>query len=653
MQTRIDEARAQAEEARRSRDQASSDLEAAEYELRSSQQHLQQLQREQRTAENYTRIFGTREEMVAQGENYESPIGGMFSRAYDRFRAAEEARAEERTLREVLASEAAAGGEDEARFIAQLERRERDVWGVPSSTEPLNPPTLPVARRDVIRSTERDSESDTPPHLIATDDETMLQEYYAMIRLEDRRQHSATDDRHTPNDEPTSFDNTPFAELPGAGDDFPHNMLNAIRTARQRELADLDTTDPHENEPLSEGVINEAPVEEFSREQWWHEDANHIIRALTTNDELRSELGLMPQEASVLLSYFINDVVSEADRMTIDGLLRNPTAIWGGRLPAEWLQRRRAQVIEPSLVGQLLFSDVDPDSGTRDWNEHYNYYLTFEVLAQSFQMSAEVRRSAADITPPERLQMLYRLQAGQRAEGDIEVLNSIYRVPDSYLLAMSTYQRTLSQGNDANEHHSQLRTNMDATRRLMARDGNHSRSELEARRQETASAFALAAGRQAMQTGSENLIQQMTVRDGHEHYEGTRAAMRRLRTDSFRSRPARIYRQLTLSDYLNEGSSDSESESEATAEPQGLDATDSGRPEPKEDEDLKVQMECKVCYTQLAEVACLPCGHLVMCRWCSEQHSPCLQHDRTRPRRAAACPVCRKGIRQKVRVFRA
>jgi hypothetical protein len=67
---------------------------------------------------------------------------------------------------------------------------------------------------------------------------------------------------------------------------------------------------------------------------------------------------------------------------------------------------------------------------------------------------------------------------------------------------------------------------------------------------------------------------------------------------------------------------------------------------------LKVQMECKICYTQLAEVACLPCGHLVMCRWCSEQHSPTLQQDRTRPRRAAACPVCRRGVRQKVRVYR-
>jgi hypothetical protein len=85
----------------------------------------------------------------------------------------------------------------------------------------------------------------------------------------------------------------------------------------------------------------------------------------------------------------------------------------------------------------------------------------------------------------------------------------------------------------------------------------------------------------------------------------------------------------------------------------GLDAEDSGRPEPKEDADMTLKLDCKICYTQTADTACLPCGHLVMCQWCSAQHSPVMQHDRTRPRKPANCPVCRKKIKQKVRIYRA
>ena len=98
----------------------------------------------------------------------------------------------------------------------------------------------------------------------------------------------------------------------------------------------------------------------------------------------------------------------------------------------------------------------------------------------------------------------------------------------------------------------------------------------------------------------------------------------------------------------SDGSAD-EDEEGAT---QGLDIADTGRPDPKEDDEMVLKLDCKVCYTQTADTACLPCGHLVMCQWCSEQHSPALHHDRTRPRVPANCPVCRKRIKQKVRIYR-
>ena len=80
--------------------------------------------------------------------------------------------------------------------------------------------------------------------------------------------------------------------------------------------------------------------------------------------------------------------------------------------------------------------------------------------------------------------------------------------------------------------------------------------------------------------------------------------------------------------------------------PRGLDV-DSTRPEPRSEDQLTVKLDCKVCYTQVADTIFLPCGHLVMCRWCSEQHCPPMKHDHTRPRRPTTCPVCRKQVKQK------
>jgi hypothetical protein len=244
-----------------------------------------------------------------------------------------------------------------------------------------------------------------------------------------------------------------------------------------------------------------------------------------------------------------------------------------------------------------------------------------EVMAEVFQMSAEVRRKSG-LTAQEQLDMMNRLQGGERRAEDRAILASMLLEEATVQLAVDTHRQ------QPNPREIAQQTQLNAQRREGARDGDFSRQGLNAQRRET-SAFALAAGRLAMQRG---LIEQ-----GHNRY-GRLFDSRR----SNRPRPR---------DHLATWSSESSAEEED--QEQGLDARDSGRPEPKTEEEMEVKLECRICYSQIADVACLPCGHLVMCKWCSEQHSPTMQHDRTRPRRAAGCPVCRKGIRQKVRVFRA
>jgi hypothetical protein len=364
VQQRFDEAQRQLVQAQRFRDQAAVEfqlaqashsetsdiLEGAELDLTEHREQVSQLRREQRTAENYTRLFGSREDMETQGADYESPIGGMFTRAYERFRVAEEVRQDERTLRQVLEHEQMATG--------------------------------PLFSND-----------NEEPHPAAdTVYEDRLNEYYSMLRQQDWVQNIRT---------PTANDVTRGSALPSA--DAPGPSVGS--------------------------------------------------------------------EAEVVASEQAPAPAASQQRSTLERLLRN--------------------------------------------------------------------------TPePQRSSIIARMEANGTAAAIRESDNGNY---------------------------------MDVWRRL---------------------------------------------RDAYAPFRGN----------------------------WEEESESSEDEDHVKG---GLDAEDSGRPEPKEDVDMTLKLDCKVCYTQTADTACLPCGHLVMCQWCSAQHSPVMQHDRTRPRKPANCPVCRKKIKQKVRIFRA
>jgi ribosomal protein L44E len=81
----------------------------------------------------------------------------------------------------------------------------------------------------------------------------------------------------------------------------------------------------------------------------------------------------------------------------------------------------------------------------------------------------------------------------------------------------------------------------------------------------------------------------------------------------------------------------------------GLDGDD--RPEPLTDDQMTVKLECKVCLTQKADIACIPCGHLSMCNWCADQLIPVRDGSGIPKERRAQCPVCRKGVKRRVKIF--
>jgi hypothetical protein len=83
------------------------------------------------------------------------------------------------------------------------------------------------------------------------------------------------------------------------------------------------------------------------------------------------------------------------------------------------------------------------------------------------------------------------------------------------------------------------------------------------------------------------------------------------------------------------------------AQPQTLDSQP-GRPPPKTDEEMTKVLACQVCYQQTADIALLPCGHMVMCLWCADVVIP-VKHSHV-PIRPSKCPMCRKVVKQRFRI---
>lgn len=72
------------------------------------------------------------------------------------------------------------------------------------------------------------------------------------------------------------------------------------------------------------------------------------------------------------------------------------------------------------------------------------------------------------------------------------------------------------------------------------------------------------------------------------------------------------------------------------------------RPPPKTDEEMTRTLACQVCYQQLADIAVLPCGHMVMCQWCADVVVP-VKHSHI-PIRPSKCPMCRKQVKQRFKI---
>jgi hypothetical protein len=72
------------------------------------------------------------------------------------------------------------------------------------------------------------------------------------------------------------------------------------------------------------------------------------------------------------------------------------------------------------------------------------------------------------------------------------------------------------------------------------------------------------------------------------------------------------------------------------------------RPPPLSEAEMTKNLACQVCYSQLADIAVLPCGHMVMCEWCADVVVP-VKHGYV-PAAPTKCPMCRKMIKSRVKI---
>lgn len=104
---------------------------------------------------------------------------------------------------------------------------------------------------------------------------------------------------------------------------------------------------------------------------------------------------------------------------------------------------------------------------------------------------------------------------------------------------------------------------------------------------------------------------------------------------------------------INPTSEDHVDENLRAQRPLTLDDEGDDRPPPQSEEDMTVKLVCKICLQQPADIAVLPCGHLVMCSFCAAIWVPPRSEDHTQPLRKTSCPLCRKRIKRRVRIFAA
>ena len=538
-------------------------LQRAENELYAAANTRRQLLRAYTAQEASERVFGTREEVERQGADYESPVGGMFTRAYERYRDAEEAR---RNSEQNGASDGAQQRPQEAR--ARL-------GGLLEAATSTNPPG-PSRPSFHPRQLQADS-----PHIT-----------FQATQNQNRGSPSGS-----PLDLPSGVSMPPRRSVPFSSSfQYPTSQQNPLlqdsqhgRPVRQyAQILEIPGLDNHsgQTERTTAQTLDIPGTDHphgrsarrFARlPQMYEAGRTHMSR-----DELRN---------SQMYTYRPPTATPTTNSSTGNyhsyGLFNPPTDT--AYLPTSSMPGSFNGSLDPPPSHALLdFSTIAPDAAR------------MQDVASQHQ-----RRIIRDI----RARRHERTPSTTGGPSDTNSFTSAVHDPNflTSTLALPTHRANRSE--DSASDTSDANVLMDRLRRRRVTAGSEGPWD-----------NARLLGPPASTEAQEAMIQRLR----HRRQAGLSAAI----------------------DTLLSGGDDGAGEEQG---PRGLDRDD-GRPEPKGEGEMMVNFECKICFSQLASVAVLPCGHCVMCKWCADQTVPSHKADRTRPAGVVNCPVCRKRVKQRVRL---
>ncbi|TKA60016.1 hypothetical protein B0A49_12086 [Cryomyces minteri] len=521
---RLDVLHQRVREARQAHTAAAEELEETRLDARRAGEALRRLARAQQITDGYTRFFGTREDIERQGDDYESPIGGMFTRAWERFRVAEEVRQEERNVQQPSAEE-----RREGREIA------RSTSTMRTGYNPLESWAWP--------------EFDNPD----TTARALLNEYIASLEAEQMGE----------------LDRPLF---------LPRIALSASRYLGMATGADTTTL------RVRLTSIRETLASMDSASHYWTQESGRRIAELRTR-------------------------IEEVDMNTVT----REEILEIGRL------------IEPRSDSLRLRNRISeqPIRGALEWRRS-SHHFQGRISEQPVRGTLEWRRSGPigshDIFAP-------RNEGSDFAARPYVPMASYESEPESTAANTDAIAATNGPGRNLRRIDDN-RIEEDEAAGGTWGSGHRSTNPFS----EDASWYADESARQARTfAGPVGLFDEPSGPVGPDAPSG----------------PVGLDTPFGPVDVDEVSDSDS---LDAPSGPVGLDAP--SRPAPLEESALTIALECKICYAQLADTATLPCGHMVMCSWCADQLVPCHQHDRTRPRDAVNCPICRKRIRQRFRIYR-
>ena len=559
--------------ARAQRDNAALAFQRLDSEVQAATRARRTLSRSENRHETVARVFGTPEEVERQGDNYESPVGGLFTRAYARYRAAEAAREEEITQRpgdqahinnRVQRRSQQVGRRH--RVVAEARQIDRSPGHVSPSTS-ISPLSIPQSTASTAHSRNPSGTANSYRPSVSSWSSPTLP---SLSQSANPIMHNSSQGTTTPSYTPTvpTFRPAVHAYTPP-----PTTLPQNIRSAGHRQTQGSSSG-------LPQHLAQDATVLHDQRPPLFNNPSQQLGPQANTAAQARRPDLSWP--ANYQQSHFTEDFNSWRERQMAEEVAQDTNPMEWTRSPAFHGYNDGhpgvAPTINPSTTNTSTANHFTPSLPQHIGGiYHPTTYTNFGSPHHRPVPNAPPNFST--IAPDAQRMQIAASQAQRRIVGD--PAPRIYTPMPSTLPGLLDSNPTTS---GAFEHDQRV-TGLESSR--------YHRTTRDTR-----------SGDSTSDSGdTSNLVDR--IRRRRNAVAGSIISL----PHTYPARPSAAVEQSIASLRARRQAGTAAGHDEASEEqgPRGLDRND-GRPEPRSEADMMVNMECKICFSQLASVAVLPCG---------------------------------------------